>query len=1242
MANGTVTVTVQASEVSVLINNLQRVVQVEEQASRGITININTGQLDSAARSFERMSSAAQNIATIMRGAGTAFNAAGSFASGVGNSFSSMSSLFGNSNVSTAITRFITYNVLRGITGNLSSITQRYDIMSTFLPYMNVAGVSNFGAQNALDRVNQAILGLPIGLDEAAQRLRRYQMFMNDIKGATDLTIGVQNAILAGGASSSMQSMAYMQIDRLRSAGRLNQSRQWLSLIQGLGVSMRFISEQMGTTGMSAKDLAAGLTSGKISTEQFLDALKALGRGESDAAQGLEATLDIYKGTIEAWVNNINFAFARGGEKVLKSLNQTLIGTTGQGITGFMKDYRDFLDTAFTGTADWINGNPDLFLNVFDKASNLIDSISRFSASDMGSAVFNNIGRLFDGIATALNSIPDGKLEEFAAFATTLAGPLGAGFSASSGLGVMLGVFERFKDFPFDTLVQDISDATSLMANIVNGALNFGPLGNNETMSNLLAYGLVFGKPIGSILTGAGSAITSIASLAMLRRIAQGVGGTGTGAAGAGLFEIYKTVFGGMMTGYNAAFPSTVLAALMLGTLGQANARNGQYLAQSLGLTGINVGAERVNAVMQNAQLLYGTNVTPGNAATTAAGLRSSMRDLNSEYVKQAVNLQQLQEMRAKAVADYERINRQLNSMGVDAEEGLTADDLNTYNNYAEIIGEIDEEIASTEANMAALNVQHDLQYEKLDGVTKRYGKLASGIDEATESAEKFYNAEGKVAAMWEEQIPLERLEEYAKQQESFASAVAAQASMFKEIEPLLNENKGVFGVSDATSTQRKNNELTTNYLANVDNILTYLEEHRADPNSQSLAGLLNYLLGEEDIGETAEIIKQISDDLSDGKLETALELVQQYQEKLNLVGQAGQARENAQYMEENIKQYKEWKEAHQDLLDHPEQFAQFDFLDSGARIFLDTAVPNFIESLGEGQEAIVDAINHYYENINPPEILKGADGSALFDALDPQGFTEKYAASKISEIMQTVQTDFQGVANAITASAAAIPESLAEIASSMGEGMDETAEKSTEGAEEVVKPIQEMPNTIRAQAQPAQAAVEWIGAAIASGFVTATQDATNGAANGIAAIQQAIADIQAAASAVTISIPVTYTVNDGGGLPSGLDGSSGVVIAATGGSIFSPIGSDIVPAMLTPGEYIIRKGAVDYFGKGLFERINSLDIGGAFDRLMLSPPMMSRFGDNVYNRDSHNNVTQNVYTNNPNFANKRAWRFAL
>lgn len=51
-------------------------------------------------------------------------------------------------------------------------------------------------------------------------------------------------------------------------------------------------------------------------------------------------------------------------------------------------------------------------------------------------------------------------------------------------------------------------------------------------------------------------------------------------------------------------------------------------------------------------------------------------------------------------------------------------------------------------------------------------------------------------------------------------------------------------------------------------------------------------------------------------------------------------------------------------------------------------------------------------------------------------------------------------------------------------------------------------------------------------------------------------------------------------------------------GGLISPVGTDTVPALLTAGEHVTRKAAVDFWGDSLLTKINNLDIKGAYQAL--------------------------------------------
>ncbi len=520
-----------------LLQSIQRI--------NGMSINAHSSQWGQIARDINGVTTA---VSALVDGLADASRFTADFADGIGNAFSSMSSLF-KTDVMRYATASLTHQFMQSLVGNLSNVTARYDILSTFVPYMQLAGVDATTAQALQDRINQSILGLPIGLDEATQRFRRYNMYINDPERAANLVIGAQNAIMAGGSGEAARNQAYNMIERMLATGTLTNIRQWQSLLVGLGVSQRYIEQELG---IPQGTLLENIRAKTLSVDEFLAALERLGTGATEAAQGLNSALDIYKSTLESWLSNIEFAVTRGNEKVLRAFNETLETVSGKGITGYLEVYRDFLNDIFTNTAEYIRDNPERVSQALDMVTKVLDALGRFSVSGTFENALDYLQILADIVTSLLGEIPPGELEQFVAFATTLAGPLGSLFTAvSSGAPAMIAVFERFKEFHFDTLVDSIVRNADSMARVIEGFLN---MLTDEQLSGIIGFGLVWGKPLAAALTALSGALSTFATikviqgmsaLSQLGSIAGGAaGGVGLGALLGGLI-----LPAGIMTG---------------------------------------------------------------------------------------------------------------------------------------------------------------------------------------------------------------------------------------------------------------------------------------------------------------------------------------------------------------------------------------------------------------------------------------------------------------------------------------------------------------------------------------------------------------------------------------------------------------------------------------------------------------------------------------------------------------------
>lgn len=92
-----------------------------------------------------------------------------------------------------------------------------------------------------------------------------------------------------------------------------------------------------------------------------------------------------------------------------------------------------------------------------------------------------------------------------------------------------------------------------------------------------------------------------------------------------------------------------------------------------------------------------------------------------------------------------------------------------------------------------------------------------------------------------------------------------------------------------------------------------------------------------------------------------------------------------------------------------------------------------------------------------------------------------------------------------------------------------------------------------------------------------------------------------------------------------------GLIYRAHGGGVpFRRRGTDTVPAMLTPGEYVHNKRAVNTFGIDFMRKVNNLDMKGAMNELMHRAGHMANInrGTNITNNNYNN---QKVVINNSN-----------
>lgn len=177
------------------------------------------------------------------------------------------------------------------IKGSLDSAISRIDTLNNFPKVMSNLGVSAEDAKVSIDKMSDGLAGLPTTLDEGALAVQRFTSANGDVKKSTDMFLALNNAILAGGASTEIQSSALEQLSQAYSKGKPDMM-EWRTIQMAMPAQLKQIAQAMGTT---SDALGEGLRNGTISMDDFMNTIiklntEGVGSFQSFAEQAKNST----------------------------------------------------------------------------------------------------------------------------------------------------------------------------------------------------------------------------------------------------------------------------------------------------------------------------------------------------------------------------------------------------------------------------------------------------------------------------------------------------------------------------------------------------------------------------------------------------------------------------------------------------------------------------------------------------------------------------------------------------------------------------------------------------------------------------------------------------------------------------------------------------------------------------------------------------------------------------------------
>lgn len=232
----------------------------------------------------------------------------------IGNSFKSIRNIVAGLGIASLIKSTIL--------GNIDAAIKRVDTLSNYSRVMSNLGADSVQANASVQKLSNKLIGLPTTLDDASGAVQRFTAVNGNISRSTDMFLALNNAILAGGASSEIQKSALEQLSQSYAKGKPDMF-EWRSAMTAMPAQMKQVAEAMGFVNASA--LGEALRNGRVSMDQFMNTLMQLNTQGINGYQSFEEQAKNATGGIAASIANMRTAIVRGMSDVMNTIGQSNI-----------------------------------------------------------------------------------------------------------------------------------------------------------------------------------------------------------------------------------------------------------------------------------------------------------------------------------------------------------------------------------------------------------------------------------------------------------------------------------------------------------------------------------------------------------------------------------------------------------------------------------------------------------------------------------------------------------------------------------------------------------------------------------------------------------------------------------------------------------------------------------------------------------------------------------------------------
>lgn len=303
---------------------------------------------------------------------------------------------------------------------SLDKAIDRFDTLQRFPKVMQSLGHSSKDVAQSTKLLSEGIEGLPTTLDTVVGTTQKLTSMTGDLKQSTKLTIALNNAFLASGASTEDASRGLQQYTQMLSAGKVDM-QSWKTLQETMPYALQKTAESFGFAGASAqKDFYAALQSGQITFKDFSKRLIELNKGTNGFAEMAKKNSE----GIKTSFGNIVNAVAKGIANVIDAFDKMSKAVTGKSIAQNLDGIKAVVNNVFASIVNAIKAVTPVVKTavkvlgylkpVLDPLLHILGGVVvgvlAFKGAMLGLAIIKGIGGLITNLIASLTTLASTSL----------------------------------------------------------------------------------------------------------------------------------------------------------------------------------------------------------------------------------------------------------------------------------------------------------------------------------------------------------------------------------------------------------------------------------------------------------------------------------------------------------------------------------------------------------------------------------------------------------------------------------------------------------------------------------------------------------------------------------------------------------------------------------------------------------------------------------------------------------------